>query len=404
MRGDQSIWVWTQIGAETIRVGTLYVTAGGRRMAFRFEQSYLEDPRRYPLDPALPETTAATPLPFGGLCGTFSDSAPDSWGRGLIRRRNGGRADDVDALLGVDDRLRMGALQYTRPEDDMYLARSDDPVPPVIDLGHLQRLSERVEADPAFTELRELAQAGSSLGGARPKVTVRDTDGRLAIAKFSSRKDDLSVIAWEHAVHVMAADAGVDVPTSRLLRVGGRPVLLMDRFDRDYLADDTVVRIPYMSAMTRLISNDGSASSYAEIAETAETAADRTQLLLRAAFGLMVNNTDDHLRNHGFLYRGGMWRLSPAFDINPSRDGRAHATPVTPMEPDGFEALVRSAPLFDLEAAAAEKAVEQVTAVTARWRDYAHHSGIAGAEITAMAPAFDNETAQRARAEFGGAT
>jgi serine/threonine-protein kinase HipA len=386
---ERSIWVWTQLGRETVRCGTLFVVAGGRRLSFRYRDAYLERTDAYQLDPALPLGAGTMPMPHGGISGTFSDSAPDRWGRELIRRQHGGSVDDLDVLLGVDDRLRMGALRYTTSGSDAFLAADHgEPVPPLIDLAHLQSLADQVQADPAFAQLRELARAGSSLGGARPKVNVRKPDGTLAIAKFSSKQDDFAVIAWEAVTHQLAADAGIYVPKAMFRRIGSRPVLITDRFDREPLLGGTDRRIPYMSAMTRLRSHDGAASTFAEIAEVTPVRADRHELFRRAAFGLAVNNTDDHLRNHGFLLKDGQWRLSPAFDINPSRDSTLHATAVSPLDENTLTGLIRSAELFDLKGPDAERIIDGVRGAVAGWETTARRFGLNSDEIRAMAPVF----------------
>jgi serine/threonine-protein kinase HipA len=386
---ERSIWVWTQLGDETVRVGTLFVLGGGRRLSFRYVDSYLTRDDCYEIDPALPLRSGTVPMPHGGISGVLSDSAPDRWGRELIRRQHGKVVDDVTVLLSVDDRLRMGALRFTASGSETFLAPDDgEPVPPLIALGQLQVLADRVQEDPAFEQLRELARAGSSLGGARPKVNVIKPDGTLAIAKFSSRRDDYSVIAWEAVVHGLAGAAGVTVPDATLRRVGGRPVFVIDRFDRSRTHTESERRIPYMSAMTRLRSHDGASSTDAEIAEVTPHPEDRQELFRRAAFGLAVNNTDDHLRNHGFLLLDGQWRLSPAFDINPSPDSTMHATPVSPMDEDSLDGLLRSAELFDLGRDAAHVIVDEVHQAVAGWENTARQLGLSGEEIRGMAGVF----------------
>jgi len=396
------------------RVGMLYANSarGGITASFRYDPEWLGHPRAYSFDPAYPLGSGTQHHPAGGFAGAFSDAQPDRWGRGIILRDRRARGlaapDELDLLLGIDDELRMGALRFTEPGSREFLTQgsrdSGRRIPPLTELAHLARLSERAEADPAFDDLRALAEAGSSLGGARPKVNVIDTDGTLSIAKFSSIGDDLSTIAWEHVALHLAGRAGIRTPKHRLLHIGGRPVLLMERFDRVHsktigATDKTGIsqRIPYISTMTLLRQTDGNSSSYAEIAEELTVPADRRELFRRAALGLLIGNTDDHLRNHGLLRLNGAWRLSPAFDINPGTQKHQHATAISPLGPDAIETLLDSSDSFSLTREAALASLSAVIDATRSWREEATRARIPATEHALLAGVFESKHLEAAR-------
>ncbi len=229
--------------------------------------------------------------------------------------------------------------------------------------------------------------------GARPKASVRDGD-RLLIAKFASPGDEWDVIGWEKTALDLAERAGVRVPPRRLRRINRKAVLLLDRFDR---ADDGE-RIPYVSAMTLMSARDGDTGDYVEIAEALSehgdvtVRADLAQLWRRVAFSVAVHNTDDHLRNHGFLRGTAGWRLSPLFDVNPEPDpARERVTGISAAHgrADEVEGLRASAGAFGLSAAQAEQILAEVSAATRGWRAVAAENGISERGQTHMAAAFD---------------
>jgi serine/threonine-protein kinase HipA len=334
---SSDVAVYVVVGERNLLAGRLYPhrRRGVESASFVYDDRYLADPDSYALDPALPLATGALQTPVGrALFGAFSDCAPDRWGRALITRAEMARAkltgtaprslSEADVLLGVRDDLRQGALRFRLGEDGPYLAAEDSGIPVLTDLPALLDIAERAESDTAdYNELNRLLRAGSSLGGARPKAHVMDSDGRIAIAKFpSAGSDTWNVMAWEKVALDLACDAGITVPDSQLIRVGDRSVLIVDRFDR--FDRQGAARIGYASAMTMLEASDGDQRSYLEIAEVIEersttVTADLRQLWRRICFSILISNTDDHLRNHGFLHeRAESWELSPAFDLNPN--------------------------------------------------------------------------------------
>ena len=407
--------VYVAFGGRNLMAGRMYShrRRGSESASFIYDDRYLADPDAYSLDPALPLVTGTLQTPVGrALFGAFTDSLPDRWGRTLIQRTERARANaeatvprsmsELDLLLGVRDDLRQGALRFRLSDHAPFLATEDSGVPILADLPELLDIAVRAERDIAdYKDLKRLLRAGSSLGGARPKAHVLDDVGRVAIAKFPSASSDTwNVMAWEKVALDLAQDAGVTVPRSQLLRVGDRHVLIVDRFDRRDGA-----RIGYASAMTMLEASDGDQRSYLEIAgvieERSPTAtADLRQLWRRIAFSILISNTDDHLRNHGFLHeRGESWTLSPAFDLNPNPDSGpkelSTAIDFTDTRAE-VETLISVAAYFRLDTSDAIEVLAMVTRAVARWRDVAKSHGLSQQDLDVMEPAFEH--AQRAYA------
>jgi serine/threonine-protein kinase HipA len=343
----------------------------------------------------------------------MSDCAPDGWGRRLVRRAESQRARDagtqqrglteVDFLLGARDDLRQGALRFREHDGDRYLAVDTDGVPHLLGLARLLNAAEELERDePSGEDLRLLLHGGSSLGGARPKAHVLDTEGRLAIAKFPSPQGDAwDVIRWEAVALTLAADAGITVPEHKLHVIENRPVLVLRRFDRDRSG-----RVGYLSAMSMLQANDGEQASYLEIAQvleerSSEASADLRELWRRIVFTVLISNTDDHLRNHGFLRKSTAgWSLAPAFDLNPDPEG-AHRQLATAIDENNARASIATAlevaEEFRLSESQARDILKEVSDATARWRDVARAMGLGDSEIERIEPAFEHEQSASAR-------
>lgn len=406
------IEVHVVVGGQEIQAGTLYAhrRRGTESATFSYLPGYLTTSTAYALDPELPLRTGAHQTRAGrALFGAFTDCAPDRWGRTLVVRREAALArsearapralGEADFLLAVRDDLRQGALRFRRG-DGPFLAEEDVGVPALTDLPALLDLAGRAERDTAdLDDLHRLVRVGSSLGGARPKAHVRTGDGRIAIAKFprsdlhSADHDTWNVMAWEKVAHDLARAAGVDVADSRLLNLDGRNVLVVQRFDRT--AEGR--RIGYVSAMTMLEASDGEQGSYLDIAEIIENTSARAtdelhQLWRRLVFTVLVSNTDDHLRNHGFLHeRGDVWRLAPAFDLNPNPqpgptylsteigDGADAATVASALAVAGF---------FRLSGDRARSILMEVAQAVGRWRAVAASHGLPEPAVAAMDPAF----------------
>lgn len=401
------VQVYVAVGGGDVLAGTLYShrRRGLESATFTYTSTYLGTPGAYALDPELPLTSGALQTRVGrALFGALTDCAPDRWGRTLLTRREAAlaRADgratrtlgEIDHLLGVRDDLRQGALRF-RAGADEFLASDDTGVPALTDLPALLDLAARADSDTAdLADLQRLIRVGSSLGGARPKAHVLDNNGRIAIAKFpSANHDTWNVMAWEKVALDLAERSGIDVPPSRLLNLAGRNVLVIDRFDRTSTAD----RIGYVSAMTMLEASDGDQRSYLEIAEVIENSSARAtaelhQLWRRIVLSVLISNTDDHLRNHGFLHeRGDVWRLAPAFDLNPNpAPGLKYLSTAIGDADDSasLSSALSVAEYFRLSEAQARATMREVAAAVSRWRHVAGLHQLPASEIAAMEPAF----------------
>ena len=368
---------------------------------FIYDASYLAD-GGINIDPGLQLTSGSQHQ--AGLLRAFADSAPDRWGRNLIEKAERARArenastprslDDVDFLLGVSDDTRQGALRFRLPGQDAYLGRPST-VPKLIALPALLRASDELasDADPS-NAIKQLLDTGTTgLGGARPKASVLLEDGSLAIAKFPHASDQWDVMAWEATALDLLANVGIRTPEHKLVRVSDRSVLLVRRFDRTPAGG----RVGYISAMTATGANDGDRRDYADIVEairdiSVSSNADQRELYDRVVASVALGNTDDHLRNHGFLADRGLWTLSPAFDINPNPDlSKARATSIAgaDLAADEVEGLLDLADDAGIDADEARERIAHVAASIAGWRDHARRHGIAEREITMMADAIE---------------
>jgi serine/threonine-protein kinase HipA len=417
---EQPIEVDVQIDGQNVAAGRLWTHRHGQSESatFSYREDYLGRADAYELDPGLPLQTGqhqtALKLP---LFGAMADCAPDGWGRRLMRRATQLQAreadtqqrglTEVDFLLGARDDLRQGALRFRGHDSNRYLAVESEGVPHLIGLPRLLNAAEVLERDePTGDDLRLLLQGGSSLGGARPKAHVLDRKGRLAIAKFPSPSaDEWDVIRWETVALRLAGAAGIRVPEHELHVVDKRPVLILRRFDRDLEG-----RIGYLSAMTMLQAKDGEQASYLEIAQVIEerspnTVGDLQELWRRIVFTILISNTDDHLRNHGFLRcTTAGWSLSPAFDLNPNPEGSAKklATAINESNADASLATaLEVAGLFRVSEVQARAIVGEVSAATDRWREVARATGLGRQQLERLEPAFEHAQSVAAREHAG---
>jgi len=413
---DTQVFVYVDWEGEPALVGRLWSRArkGRESATFEYDPTWLENPVRFSLEPAL--KVGPGPFHTGGgkaLFGALGDSAPDRWGRVLMRRAERQRASaegqaprtllEVDYLLMVTDEARQGALRFATEEGGVFLRPSDQrAIPPLIDLPKLLSASEKVSEDPnAAEELRLLLAPGSSLGGARPKASVRDKDGHLAIAKFPHKEDETDAVLWEAVALGLAEKAGINVPEFRVEVVAGRNVLILRRFDR---VDGT--RRPFLSAMSMLDAKDNEHHSYLEIADSlrqhgARAKDDLHQLWRRMVFNVLISNTDDHLRNHGFLYESTSgWVLSPAYDLNPVPTDIKPRVLSTSIDLDdnsaSLDLALENADYFELSSADALAIAKEVGTAVNSWRDEAAGHGLKAAEIDRMASAFEHDDLKQA--------
>ena len=415
MEGESLVYV--DMYGEPIQVGRLWSrTRGARESAtFEYDAGWLAHPGRFALEPALP----LTPGPFHtradrALFGAMDDSAPDRWGRVLMRRAERRRAErtgqtprtlgESDYLLSVDDEARQGALRFAEMPGGPFLAEpSGWRIPPFVELPRLLAAATRVTNEEEDDEdLRILIGPGSSLGGARPKASVRDRDGHLGLAKFPDRRDDYGIVLWEAVALSLALKASVAVPQWRIEQVAGKPVALIRRFDR---VDGQ--RIPFLSAMSMLGAHDNEVRSYLEIADalrqhSAAAKEDLAQLWRRVVFNVMISNTDDHLRNHGFLLHDGSsgWRLAPAYDLNPTPVDLRPRVLSTAIEIDdataSLDLALDTASYYGVNASDARTVAVEVAKAVSGWRDAAARLGIHSREIERMASAFVHDDMEKA--------
>nr|WP_269330594.1 type II toxin-antitoxin system HipA family toxin [Kineosporia babensis] len=384
-------------------VGQVHFTRGRGAISttFLYDPAYLVDSGMN-IDPALLLMSGSQHQT--GLLRAFADSAPDRWGRNLIEkaerthareaRRAPRRLDDLDFLLGVSDDTRQGALRFRLPGHDEFLGKPSR-VPRLISLPELLRASDELalDEDPAKAVKQLLNTGTTGLGGARPKASVRLDDGGLAIAKFPHASDGWDVMAWEATTLDLLEQAGIRTPERRLTRVGERSVLILRRFDRLSAGE----RLGYISAMTATGSTDGEQRDYADIAEAMRDISrsprrDHHELYDRIIASVALGNTDDHLRNHGFLADHGAWTLSPAFDVNPNPDvSRQRSTSIAgaDSQPDEIEGLLALAEDCSLDLAAARQRLSHVAAALADWREQARRNKVAEREIAMMAEAIE---------------
>lgn len=413
---EREVLVYVDRPDGPLLAGRLWTRArrGRESASFEYDPSWLEHPEHFALEPAL----MLAPGPFHTasdkpLFGAIGDSAPDRWGRALMRRSERRRAEregetprtlgEIDYLLRVNDEARQGGLRFALEDGGPFLAtHDDDPIPPLLDLPRLLSAADHVGADSDTDEdLRLLLAPGSSLGGARPKASVRDRDGQLAIAKFPHREDTIDTVRWEALALTLAAKAGIAVPAWRLEDVAGRPVLILRRFDRR-----DAERIPFLSALSMLDARDRETRSYLELADVlrqhgAAPKGDMHALWRRIVFSVLISNTDDHLRNHGFLYEGqDGWRLAPAYDLNPVPvDIKPRVLTTAINEDDGTASLGLAfsvAEYFELTADDARNIAAEVGGAVSTWRHEASALGLAKREIDRMASAFEHEDLEAA--------
>ena len=392
-------------------MGRLYVDfiRGKEQVAFEYDNSWLaSSSRSFSIDPDLYYYRGRQHLNDSKTTfGIFADSSPDRWGRLLMRRREAIQAKkeerkprtlfENDYLLGVYDKARMGALRFKTELDGSFLADDEElATPPWTTLRTLEAASLGFENDESGLEerwLRQLLAPGSSLGGARPKATVTDENGNLWIAKFPSKHDEYNSGAWEFVVNKLAVMCGLDVPEARLETFSKNgSTFLVKRFDRDGER-----RIHFASAMTLIGKIDGAdGCSYLDLAsflreQGSQPQKDLVELWKRILFNMAVSNTDDHLRNHGFILEKNGWKLSPLYDVNPIPFGNSLSLCVS--EESGViseELLLEVTPYFGIDNGMAMQCISEVKGIVREnWRLLAQRCGISRSSCEQMQSAFE---------------
>ncbi len=396
---------------EPILVGTLRssVIKNKEHFSFSYDEAWLQSSFAQKIDPDLNlyggEQHSADARNFR----TFLDSCPDRWGRVLMKRREAIVArqeerrpkvlNEIDYLLGVHDRYRLGALRFKQDMDGPFL--DDDKklaAPPMSSLRDLEHAAQQVENngdadDPEYLKwLYMLMSPGSSLGGARPKASVVDEHDHLWIAKFPSRHDEHDIAAWEFVAYQLALEAGIQISECRIDKFNSHHhTFLTKRFDRTENS-----RLHFTSAMTQLGYYDGDyEASYLELAQFltdhgSNTKAGLAQLWRRIVFNIAVSNTDDHLRNHGFIYQNGGWVLSPAYDINPVTPAIGLHLNISDDDNSlDYDLAMEVIDFFQLNTSDAQTIKDEVLASVSRWEEVATRVGISRSEQKLMAPAFN---------------
>ena len=413
---SQQIYVSIELGKETCKVGKLWFHQRGTRQSasFEYDRDWLKHSEKFALDPALQLTEGAFhTTPDQMLFGAIGDSAPDRWGRMLMRRAESMRAksagesirtlSEADYLLGVNDEARQGALRFSLKGGGPYLTPKDgESIPPLTDLPRLLSATEHYLNDNETAEdLKILLAPGSSLGGARPKASVRDKGGHLAITKFLKKDDERNVVVWEAVALSLAEKANIRTASWRLEIIMNKPVLILRRFDRHESN-----RIPFLSAMSMLGAKDNDPRSYLEIAYAitqygANPNNDLEELWRRIVFTVLISNTDDHLRNHGFLYeRHKGWHLSPAYDVNPTPveiKARMLSTSIDLDDPTASIELALSViDDFRIKKPRALEIIKEVALAVHEWKNVAAQLGLSKKEIDRMASAFEHKDLKKA--------
>lgn len=382
---------------------------------FTYAPAYLADSEAYPLSPDLDLVSGRQDAPMSrpsGLHAAFDDAAPDRWGQGLIRAENARAARSAnqrpaplsgrDYLLRVPDLTRQGALRFITSEGH-FVGGARDSVPTFVDLERLVAAATAYERDEFNDEaLAALMPAGSSLGGARPKSTVLTDAGRLALAKLPRESDRGDAMAWEATALHLATDAGLKTPPFRHTPISeDRSVLIVERFDRD---GDR--RVGYLSGASLMYANEGEVIDYMSLAGQVSSVSpqpreDSHELFRRAAFSALINNVDDHMRNHGVIRTRQGWELSPVFDVNPHPYSGIAASPLVIGGDQGdrdIRELVDGAAGFRLTRERAIDIVGEVERATSRWAVVARQYVSDHDAIPRYAAAFDTENRDRARA------
>ncbi|HXM12558.1 MAG TPA: HipA domain-containing protein [Terriglobales bacterium] len=387
-------------------------SGAGEIFSFEYDRAWLEQPEVFSFDPDLALAAGHQyPAPQRKNFSIFLDSAPDRWGRVLMQRRENARArhekrkpralTEWDFLLGVHDETRLGALRFRETPNSPFIdSDAEFAAPPLTSLRELQAASLQFEKhiddeeNPLYEEwLTKLFAPGSSLGGARPKASVRDEAGTLCMAKFPSRNDTRDMGGWELVAHSLARKARIIVPDARPLRFAesSYTTFLVKRFDRTARGG----RLAFISAMTLTQHTDGEpGTSYLELIDLlqsrgADTRSDCVQLFRRVVFNILIHNTDDHLRNHGFFVDENGIRLSPAYDVNPSVDRDELALAINEVENTCDVSIAMEASQdYGLNPREATDVLKQVQDAVAGWREEATRLNIPKAEQDLMANAF----------------
>ncbi|WP_340156041.1 HipA domain-containing protein [uncultured Winogradskyella sp.] len=412
-KGKFDIYVfadWNGLETPTL-VGVLsaHFAKGKKAFSFEYDKDWLKTDAQRLLDPDIVFYSGPQYPNNKENFGIFLDSMPDTWGKTLMKRRaaqearaNNEKAStlyEIDYLLGVYDESRMGALRFKTEMDGPFLDNDNqNPTPPWSSLGELQEAVNQLENDDYSDAIRKwiavLIAPGSSLGGARPKANILDAKKNLWIAKFPSKTDTVDKAAWEFLAYQLATAAGIQMADSKIEKISGQyHTFLTRRFDRNNRK-----RIHFASAMTMTGNTEDilkdSAPSYLEIVEFienygADVDANLHQLWRRIVFNIAISNTDDHMRNHGFILTSKGWVLSPAYDLNPSIEKEGLSLNID-MDDNAlsFDLAKSVGAYFRLNDTEMNAILTEVLTVVKDWKIVAKDIGIKNSEIALMSAAF----------------
>lgn len=382
---------------------------GKKAISFEYDKQWLKSGNQFLLDPDI-QLYSGQQFPNGKEnFGVFLDSMPDTWGRTLMKRRVAQQAKennekaatlyDIDYLLGVYDESRMGALRFKTKLDGPFLDNNNEtPTPPWSSVRELQQAAKSFENDDNNEEAKKwlaiLMAPGSSLGGARPKANILDENKELWIAKFPSKNDTIDKAAWEYLAYLLATKAGINMAPCRIEKIAGNyNTFFTKRFDRK-----KGERIHFASAMTMTGNNEDTirdnTASYLDLAEFisnygANVEENLHQLWRRIIFNIAISNTDDHLRNHGFILTDEGWILSPAYDINPSIDKDGLALNIdTNNNALDFELAKEVGEYFRLDVEKMNIIINEILESVSQWKEIATKIGIPRSEQELMEKAF----------------
>ncbi len=411
---EKLIYVYIDIKGSCKFVGRLWhhYNKGRESSSFEYDRNWLKDPEHFALEPALMLTDGKYHTEKGlNIFGSLGDSAPDRWGRILMKRAQLNKAfqedcapktlSEIDYLLMVNDKLRQGALRFSLSKDGPFLSDSEDSIPPIIELTRLINASENIiNSTESNEDLLLLVAPGSSLGGARPKSCVINKDGILSIAKFPRKDDYTCVEAWESVALTIAKQAGITVPEWRYENILNKPVIIENRFDRK-----GEHRIPFLSAMSMIGARDNEIDhSYLEIVEAihrngSKVNEDLKELFKRISLNILISNTDDHLRNHGFLYDNKGWFLSPVYDINPVPTHEKSRYLSLNINLDNnrasIDTILSISDEFRLKNHEAKEVIKSIAVSASQWRLIAKNHHIHSGEIEKMSSAFEHDDLQK---------
>ena len=402
------------VGENPIELGKLSYEKKGQKStsAFLYSDSWLRNLDQFALSPDLPlisgyQFHSARTSDESAFFACFSDVEPDGWGKMVIQRdfakqRKDGvgkdRAallDDFDYLMWISDVNRIGAIRL-RDSEGIFQRRADHKrqIPPLIELPQLLRASKAIEENQeTLKDLEYLRGVGTSLGGLRPKCSIIDADGNLSIGKFPSVGDTRSIVHGEVLALQLAKRCGIDAASSQVIDSDGIPVALIKRFDRNGQK-----RLMYLSANSLLQAKSHQQYSYEDIASLIRTISpkakyDLGQLWRRMIFNILINNVDDHLKNHGFLHTtDDQWVLAPAFDLNPFPDKMRALKTWISLQSGEFASLDEALTIsksFELSNKEAKVILSEMRSIVSTWKPIAQNLGMNARDIDQYAPAFE---------------